>query len=304
MSAPYHLPHDSSEHARLEEQSAALHELMHNTTFHALPNLSTNNPASKILDIGCGTGTTTISLARHYPTSATTVYGIDLFPVPLHLHAAPLPGNVTFIQADIRALVSQEHSSKGDETFHVGTFDYTFSRLLICGMHDWPAYIASLFSLLKPGGWAEHHDLAHRWYDGTGKRIDEGWGWMEALRQSAERRGMDFDCGKKVAEWMKEVGFVDVRVWEYRWGFDGDGGQHGAEKGKEGRRLERLTASVIPGLFEGLIGRMLEESGGRSGDGRVYSCEEVEGYRREARMCLQPEVGKYQVFYVTVGRKP
>ena len=54
-------------------------------------------------------------------------------------------------------------------------FDYVFSRLLILGMSDWQNFIRKKYLLLKPGGWAEVHDLAWDWYDPDGSVVSDDW---------------------------------------------------------------------------------------------------------------------------------
>lgn len=103
---------------------------MHNRVIHA----QFRNP-HRLLDIGCGTGAVTHHLAATYPTAFHT-YCLDLSPVP-HIHrprAAPT-ANITYIQGDVKEL------SRTDERLAAGSFDYVFSRLLICGMVDWAGYM-------------------------------------------------------------------------------------------------------------------------------------------------------------------
>lgn len=55
--------------------------------------------------------------------------------------------------------------AKTDERLARGSFDYVFSRLLICGMTDWKGFICDIVApLLKPGGWFEVQDLDYVWY--------------------------------------------------------------------------------------------------------------------------------------------
>jgi trans-aconitate methyltransferase len=134
---------------------------MHHSPFHAassLLNTTTNTTPKRILDVGCGTGIMTVSLAHKFPSAA--IFGIDLSPAPL-LHTKP--HNVTFILGNIRDLISPKQDKETNKTkFTPGSVDCIYSRLLICGMTNWPTYIADVFSLLRPGGYAELHDFDYK----------------------------------------------------------------------------------------------------------------------------------------------
>jgi SAM-dependent methyltransferase len=286
----YHLPNDSNEHARLEEQASGLAELMHDKPIHAAPFLP--QTPIEILDIGCGTGIMTVGLANQFPTA--NVYGVDLSPVP-ELHTKP--SNVIFIQGNILDLCS---SRNDDDRFKPGCIDYTFSRLLIMGMHHWPTYISTLFTLLKPGGYAEFHDLNCMWYRND-VRLDQDWKWMAAMRRAAAAKHMDMDCGSKIAGWMRDAGFVDVRVWVYKWGIGGGWmAQHGCP---EGERLARLTERLLPALHKALVPKVLGDVMDVNGEA-MWSEKEIEEMAIEAERSLPPEEGKHNLLHVTVGRKP
>jgi ubiquinone/menaquinone biosynthesis C-methylase UbiE len=143
-----------SEQNRLELQAQALEQLMSNNIFHS-PLVKPN----RVLDIGCGTGRSTVQLAQRFPDAR--IIGVDLSPVPA-VH--PKPDNVEYIQADIRQLMKSD-----DERFANGSFDYVFSRLLSLGMTDWQGYVSEVSSILAPGGWFEvqEFEIGHHDADGT-----------------------------------------------------------------------------------------------------------------------------------------
>lgn len=97
----------------LEQQSRALTAMMHGQTIHA----PLDRP-SRICDVGCGTGSFSVTLGHNNPTA--DVLGIDLSKVPT-LHA-PLP-NVSYIQGDIRKLAGK------DPKLQSNSMDLAFSRV-------------------------------------------------------------------------------------------------------------------------------------------------------------------------------
>lgn len=117
---------------------------MHHNIIHApidFPN--------KVLDIGCGTGIVTYHLSSLYP-SAQHIYGVDLSTVTKRpSDVSEKSPNVEFIQGDIHALAGT------DARLALGSADFVFNRMLICGITDWPLYMQKVLSLLRPSGWAE-----------------------------------------------------------------------------------------------------------------------------------------------------
>ncbi|CAD6592904.1 MAG: hypothetical protein ASARMPRED_006786 [Alectoria sarmentosa] len=261
----YNLPNDSPEHARLEEQAAGYAELMHNNIIHA----PLSNP-QRLLDIGCGTGAVTHHLGTTYP-AANCIYGIDLSPIPNINRPGESPGNISFIQGDVRKL------SQTDERLAPGTFDYIFSRLLICGMTDWAGYMRDTVApLLKPGGWVEVQDLDYVWYK-HGHVCSGEWKWLQAINEGAKR---------------KEAGLVDVSVKRYGAPF----GTWAVKQRPESERIGAAQAEGIGPLYEIIVPRLAQGLG--------LSESEVQGLVGESRECLRAEDGKEWVVYVTVGRRP
>ena len=129
---------------------------------HEIIHASLSNP-KRILDIGCGTGRSTVQLAKKFPDAK--VIGVDLSAVP-NLH--PKPSNVEYIQADVRELISA-----GSEPFSPASFDYVYSRLLSLGMTDWPGYVKQISSILAPAGWFEIQEFEVNHRNGDGESFSE-----------------------------------------------------------------------------------------------------------------------------------
>ncbi|CAF9936472.1 MAG: hypothetical protein ALECFALPRED_006862 [Alectoria fallacina] len=276
----YNLPNDSPEHARLEEQAAGYAELMHNRVIHA----PLSHP-QRLLDIGCGTGAVTHHLGTTYP-AADRIYGIDLSPVPNINRPGESPGNISFIQGDVRKL------SKTDQRLAPGSFDYVFSRLLICGMTDWAGYMRDTVApLLKPGGWVEVQDLDYVWYK-HGHVCSGEWKWLRAINEGAKRKGMDLSCGSNAAKYMREAGLVDVSVKRYGAPF----GTWAVKQRPESERIGAAQAEGIGPLYEVIVPRLAQGLG--------LSESEVQGLVGESSECLRAEDGKEWVVHVTVGRRP
>ena len=177
---------------------------MHGRVFH-----SPLTKPKRILDIGCGTGRTTVQLAQNFPDAQ--VIGIDLSPVP-PVHSKP--DNVEYIQGDFWELVKS-----GDFRFHSGSFDYVFGRLLILGMTDWPGYFHEVTSLLAPGGWMEvqEYEMHHR--DPESKVISDEWESWTALLGLMARQGLDPMIARNSPRIMRDYQLIDAREEFYKMPF-------------------------------------------------------------------------------------
>lgn len=248
---------------------------------HKVLHAPIQNP-SLALDIGCGTGIITDLLGTTFPSAK--VYGLDLSPVPqIHDH----PPNVKFLQGNALTQKPHEWAPAGPE----GGFDLIFSRLLVCGMSDWPAFFEAEFNLLRSGGWAEIHDVDWVWFNKSGENISDSWAWWRKVREAGQDKGLDFECASHAASRMRAAGFVDVQVSKYRWPF---GGQW--EATPEMREMGDYSASAMPELTWHMIERLMKGKG--AGD------EEIGKIRGQMIKDFAPEEGKHWDFYVTIGRKP
>ena len=234
-----------------------------------------------ILDVGCGTGIVTRYLSSHFRT-AEHVYGIDLSPVPVQ-SGDDSASNLSFIQGNFRTLAGV------DPRLQYGSVDFVFSRLLLCGMTDWAGYVRDALKMLKPGCWAEMGDYAEDVFYTDNRHVPrKDWEWL----RSGVRLGLDLDAGLTIRQYMEEAGFVDVQRWEYRIPYWRTAGQQHPET----RKMTELMIGDKWGLYWHMIPKLL--------DGMGYSDDDTERLQLDMRKDLREEEGKYQLFCVTIGRKP
>ena len=296
----YVLPNDTPEHERLETQARHLSAIMNDQIIHAP--IEPSSPNLRILDVGCGTGYATDYLGTRF--AHAQVFGLDLSPVP---QLRERPANVRFLQGNVLSQKPSEWSSiDGEDDANAAAaaaaarairtndreiFDLIYSRLLICGLTDWPKFIQTEFSLLKPGGYSEVHEVDWIWYDKSNAVLSDSWPWFRKLRAFGETKGINYSCGSHVQQWMRETGFEDVQVREYRWPFGGEWG-----KTPEWREWGEYGYSAMQEMFWHAIPRTMEGSG--------CSLDEIQRMRQDMWHDFQPEEGKHWKFWVTVGRKP
>ena len=199
---PTHLERSSSEHDRLDGQSAALVALMNHRPFHA-----TVSQPNKILDIGCGTGAMTNMLASMYPEAH--VIGIDIAPVPESRHGKR--PNVEYIQGDIRELVGK------DPRLEPGSFDYLFQRFMLYGVTEWDVYLKTISTLLRAEGWLEIQEISAQVYSESGDRVFDGERWYEEFFSNAAALGLNIELGDSLKQLVDATpGLIDVHETVYK----------------------------------------------------------------------------------------
>ena len=154
------------------------------------------------LDAGCGSGDTTIELARRVGPGGRAL-GIDIDEVKIALARADAAArgvdNVAFAVADIRA------------GFDGGTFDVVYSRFLLTHLTDPAAALRAFHRHLVAGGRVAVEDI-----DFSGcvsyppsDALERYRAWYCAL---VRRRGGDPDIGPRLPLLLKKSGFVDIGV--------------------------------------------------------------------------------------------
>lgn len=173
--------------------------------------------------------------------------------------------------------------------------DLVYSRLLLCGMTDWPGYVKDMYAMLAPGGWAEFGDYIEDIFYADGRcQPRDDWEWLRAIRLGGLRKGLDLDCGSHIPQYMRDAGFTDIQRWEYTVPLSMEATAEGG-KYPEARGCADNLVDDRWGLYWHMLPRMLEGGG--------YDAEGIERLRGEMRWDMRDEVGKYEIFSVTVGRK-
>ncbi|KAG8867456.1 hypothetical protein FRB97_003270 [Tulasnella sp. 331] len=137
----YIMPADELEHSRLDLQHECFRRklgglfLKPDAVRRALaPN---QDVTPTILDIGTGSGTWAIDMARHFPHCQVT--GLDL--VPANLSSSP-PSNCRFECDD--ANLGLKH--------YANSFNVVHGRLIATGITNYRALVADIANMLRPGG--------------------------------------------------------------------------------------------------------------------------------------------------------
>lgn len=103
------------------------------------------------------------------------------------------------------------------------------------------------------------------------------------MRAAGIAIALDWDCGKKAAQRLKDAGFVDVEVKTYRWPF---GGQW--EEEQAWGDIGEYVAAEVGNLNYHMVGRLM----GKVGAGE----DEIRGLQEEAVEHLKAEEGKHWVY--------
>lgn len=158
--------------------------------------------ATRILDVGCGTGEITSRLARMFP--GATVVGVDIIEDHLELARKRYPelaDRVTFQQGDAFALGFPDDS-----------FDLVVCRHVLQAIPEAPKVLAELVRVGAPGGWlhviAEDYDMI---FSGP-TRLDMGELWHRASREFARATGTDLHIGRNVYAMLAALPVEDIQV--------------------------------------------------------------------------------------------
>jgi SAM-dependent methyltransferase len=182
------------EHRRLRDQAGALVDLLHADTAY---------PAgSRVLEVGCGVGAQTVTLARRSPGARFTSVDLSADSVAEARRRADRAGlaNVEFLQADVFAL-----------PFAAGCFDHVFVCFVLEHLPRPVEALALLGRQLRPGGTITviEGDHGSAYFHPDSPAAHEAIGCLVEVQRAA---GGDALIGRRLYPLLVEAGLRAVRV--------------------------------------------------------------------------------------------
>ncbi|HEY2733201.1 MAG TPA: methyltransferase domain-containing protein [Polyangiales bacterium] len=186
--------YDPGESERLDVQANLISELVHSSTKF--------ERHCRILEVGCGTGAQTISLARNNPTARIVAF--DRSPDSLARASARLAesatDNVDLIQADVESL-----------SFEPESFDHAFVCFVLEHLESPLSALRRLRALIRPGGSitvfeGDHGSTYFSPDDSAARRA------IDAQAELQRRAGGNAMVGRQVYPLLAAAGYRAVRV--------------------------------------------------------------------------------------------
>lgn len=189
----------SQENQRLNDQAGTLIELLHSDTGYP--------PGVSVLEVGCGVGAQTISLAERSPGAALTC--VDISPESLdearRRAAAAGLDEITFLPADVLDLPTSDGPLSG------GAFDHVFVCFLLEHLTDPTTALLNLRAMLKPGGTITviEGDHGSTYFHPDSQAAHEAIACQVTLQRLA---GGDALIGRRLYPLLTAAGYEDVAV--------------------------------------------------------------------------------------------
>jgi SAM-dependent methyltransferase len=194
MKETYVHGYHSREHERLHDQAGTLVDLLH---------FDTGFPGgSKVLEVGCGVGAQTVTLARRSPDARFTSIDVSGDSIGKARQAVELAGltNVTYRQADIF-----------DLPFEAGSFDHVFVCFVLEHLSRPLEALAILKNQLRPGGTITviegDHGSAYFHPDSASAQAA-----IDCLVKLQREAGGNALIGREIYPLLVDAGFDEVRV--------------------------------------------------------------------------------------------
>jgi SAM-dependent methyltransferase len=245
MARRYVHGHGASEHRRLQDQAGALVEVVHGGL--------TYPPGSSVLEVGCGVGAQTCTLAARSPGARFT--SIDVSAPSLRRAAGRVRAaglrNVELREADVMAL-----------PFGPRSFDHAFVCFVLEHLREPVPALAALRGVLRPGGTitvveGDHGLTAFHPEDPAAHAA------IDCQVQLQARAGGNALIGRQLYPLLRSAGFGEVRA-EPRMVYV-DGGRPGLADGFTRKTFTAMIRGVrAPALAAGLLDAATFDAGIRA----------------------------------------
>lgn len=151
----------------------------------------------RVLDIGAGTGIWCIDMGEQYPSAE--IIGVDI--------SASMPA---FVPPNVRFEIDDVE----DPWTYSTPFNYIHCRYMTGSIKDWPKLMSQCFEHLEPGGWVEFQDfdIDHYSLDGSLTPDHALRRWINIAYTAEEKTGRSLRPGRNLEQWMRDAGFIDVKV--------------------------------------------------------------------------------------------
>lgn len=163
-----------------------------------------------VLDIGYGSGTWALAMAKELPGSQ--VVAADITPPDINAFTASgveVPSNLTVVKANAEeAWPFKQHLT------------YIHARMLISAISDWQTLLQRCWDHLQPGGWLELNEVVTPYraesptFDNRSSPFIE---WGHLINESWASEGLDFTTTAKQVQRLEQLGFVNAREERMRW---------------------------------------------------------------------------------------
>jgi ubiquinone/menaquinone biosynthesis C-methylase UbiE len=254
----YLLPRDDLEKNRLNLQNTIISRHFNGS----LPKSVTIGTHDRILEIGCGTGAWSLSLASQLPSTVTfeaTDISPDNFPRPSQ--GAVVPPNVHFSSQSVLSLPEEWTNS----------FDIVYQRLILSGItkEQWTLALKELRRVTKPGGHVVLVEIDPGEFTGplvdafpATRYLNECWGRL------VSSRNMLWHLKANLSGLLADAGFEVVSVEDKIFSMEGGVTSLSPENdGADGSTLADDTLCCLVRLFQSFKGSVLAA---KFGDEEMY----------------------------------
>lgn len=158
-----------------------------------------------IIDIGTGTGVWAAAVAKRRPNANVIATDLTLPP-----ERDDTPSNVSFIR----------HNAN-DLEWPFEKFHFIHARMVDAGIHDWPAFRATCFRHLLPGGHLELGHVTHPMHSELPEfdtpAASPFLHLMNLVILASKGGGLDYDVSSKHQQGLTGVGFEEVEETTLKW---------------------------------------------------------------------------------------